>query len=323
MNRPSITSLHAVSQDWARALYDYVMDSGRLLVLEVDPGPRRIVHANVAFRSRFAGFADVRGQSLDRFLDGEEDLLDLPVPGDGDRPMARLVHTLLGGEACLFHAYPLETRVLLIGEVVEGADHEVVGRMGNLALDMSRLVRDLRKANQALARANALNEQLARTDALTGLANRGYFMERLAAGVAQAHSRGHRLSVVMVDLDHFKEVNDRYGHAAGDAVLVALAGLLREVVRASDLSGRLGGEEFGIFLFDSDGDTALAVAERVRAGLARQRPLEGDYRPSASLGVAELSPGEADGDLMRRADAALYAAKGQGRDRVVLAPPPG
>lgn len=303
--------------DLARALYDYVVDSGRFMVLEVSQDAR-IISANGAFRSRYAGFADVRGEPLSRFFADEDDSpLDIEPGQAHEKTVARVFRATAEGEPCLFHAYPLDGHTLLIGEVADASDHEVVARMGNLTLDMSRLVRDLRRANRDLARANQLNEELARTDGLTRLANRRHFLERLEAGVAQARSRQHRLSILMIDLDHFKNVNDTFGHAAGDRVLVAFADLLRALVRVSDLPGRLGGEEFGLYMLDTSLDVAMKVGERVRARTRELRPLEENYLPSTSIGAAEWREGEDMDALMQRADAAMYKAKAGGRNRVV------
>ncbi|TVQ72583.1 MAG: GGDEF domain-containing protein [Chromatiaceae bacterium] len=302
--------------DLARALQDYVVNSGRLLVLEVGQDGR-IICANSAFRSRYAGFADVRGEPIARFFSDEHGSLDIE-PGEAhEKTVARVFRATAEGERCLFHAYPLDGHTLLIGEVAEAGDHEVVARMGNLTLDMSRLVRDLRRANRDLARVNALNEELARTDGLTRLANRRHFLERLESGVAQARSRQHRLSILMIDLDHFKRVNDTYGHAAGDQVLVAFADLLRALVRVSDLPGRLGGEEFGLYMLDTSLDVAMKVGERLRLRTRELRPLDDDFRPSTSIGAAEWRETEGVDSLIQRADAAMYRAKQKGRDQVV------
>ncbi|MFW2133563.1 GGDEF domain-containing protein [Ectothiorhodospira haloalkaliphila] len=302
--------------DLVGALYDYVVNSGRLLVLEVGRDGR-IICANGAFRSRYAGFADVRGEPIAHFFSDEDGPVDIE-PGEAQKKtVARVFRAAAEGERCLFHAYPLDGHTLLIGEVAESGDHEVVARMGNLTLDMSRLVRDLRRANRDLARVNALNEELARTDGLTRLANRRHFLERLESGVAQARSRQHRLSILMIDLDHFKRVNDTYGHAAGDRVLVAFADLLRALVRVSDLPGRLGGEEFGLYMFDTSLDVAMKVGERLRARTRELQPLGDDFRPSTSIGAAEWRATEDVDSLIQRADAAMYRAKENGRNRVV------
>ncbi|MCG5509185.1 GGDEF domain-containing protein [Ectothiorhodospira lacustris] len=318
MNPPVLDP--TLQPELARALHSYVMESGRLVVVEVD-SDGRIRDANVTFRSRFAGFADVRGESLSRFLASGDEIPDIE-PGLAHRTaIARIFNTVMGGENYLFHAYPLNAHTLLIGEPAKTEDSDVIGRMGSLALEMSRLVRDLRKANHDLAMANELNQQLARTDALTHLANRRYFMERLQQGVVQAQSRQHALSILMMDLDHFKQINDSFGHSTGDAVLAAFAELLRALVRISDLPGRLGGEEFGLYMFDAHRHVAAAVAERIRASTWELRPSGLDHRLGVSIGIAMLEPEEDAEALMRRADAALYQAKNQGRNRIVIAGP--
>ena len=308
-------SLHP---ELAAALHGYVMDSGRLVVVEVDRDGL-ILDANVAFRSRFAGFAAVRGEPLARFLGSGSQQPDIEPGLPHRQPVARVFKTVMGGENYLFHAYPLGDNALLIGERAGADDNDVIARMGNLTLEMSRLVRDLRKANHDLEQANRLNEQLARTDSLTQLPNRRYFMERLSQGVAQAQTRSHPLSVLMMDLDHFKRVNDSFGHAAGDRVLIAFAEQMRAQVRVADLPGRLGGEEFGLYMFDAELEVALAVAERLRVHVNLMRPLEADYRPSVSIGVAALAPGEDIEQLLKRADDGLYRAKESGRNRVMAA----
>lgn len=157
-----------------------------------------------------------------------------------------------------------------------------------------------------------------RRDALTGLANRRAFDEDLAREVARAARDGTPLSVIVLDLDRFKAVNDAHGHAAGDAVLRAVAARAAAVLRAGHLLARLGGEEFGVVLAGADLGQAAAAAERLRAAVAAS-PVDAAGRAlhvTASLGCATLSPGEAAEALVARADARLYAAKHAGRDRV-------
>lgn len=306
-----------IDPDLLWALQSYVVDSGRLIVIEID-GDGLIKDANLAFRSRFAGFASVQGEPLARFFSsGSGDAPEIE-PGLAHRtPVARVFKSQLGGEMYLFHAYPLADGALLIGELANSVESDVVERMGNLAIEMSRLVRDLRKSNRELLVANETNQDLARTDALTGLANRRFFMERLRDGIDRARVTGMLLSLIMVDLDHFKQVNDRFGHAGGDAVLVAFANLMRSIVRDVDLPGRLGGEEFALVLVNAGLATAVDVAERLRARAAELRPLDGvDDRVTASFGVVEHRPGEDAEALLKRADVLLYAAKAQGRNQV-------
>ncbi len=158
-------------------------------------------------------------------------------------------------------------------------------------------------------------------DALTGLNNRRAGERRLAADYARARRVPEPLSVLMIDLDHFKQVNDRWGHASGDRVLVATAKVLRDELRGADLGVRHGGEEFLAILPGASGEQASQVAERIREGIAACGvEVSGTtLRVTASIGIATLSPQESTGALITRADAALYRAKSEGRNRCVLA----
>jgi two-component system cell cycle response regulator len=166
-------------------------------------------------------------------------------------------------------------------------------------------------------------ERQALVDALTGLANRRNLEEALRAELARSARYGDPLAVVLADLDNFKAVNDRYGHAAGDEVLKEFAAALRETVRESDHAGRWGGEEFALILTNTDSDGGARLAERARAAIearAVELPNGELLRVTASFGVAAF-PGEREADrLLAAADAALYAAKGAGKNRVVRAP---
>jgi two-component system, cell cycle response regulator len=159
-------------------------------------------------------------------------------------------------------------------------------------------------------------------DPLTGLANRRYILTQLAAFVSGARRHGRPLAVAIVDIDHFKAVNDSHGHRVGDDVLVAVTGALRGHLRAEDHLGRLGGEEFLLVLPDTDADAAVAAAERMREEVAATcvRHDEATVGVTVSLGVAAWEDEEPPELLLRRADDALYAAKRAGRDRVVTAP---
>lgn len=163
---------------------------------------------------------------------------------------------------------------------------------------------------------------LAMTDELTRLPNRRSFFAQAATLVADA-ARGDRpLALVAWDLDHFKRVNDHHGHEVGDHVLRRVAAGARAALRAGDLVGRTGGEEFLVLLPASGASAAVEVAERLRAAVLRIdcSDLAPDLALTVSLGVAVRRPGEADlGELARRADAALYRAKEEGRNRVVVA----
>ena len=150
-------------------------------------------------------------------------------------------------------------------------------------------------------------------DPLTRVHNRRYLFGQLGALVSGARRHGRPMAVAMIDLDGFKAVNDRHGHEVGDGVLVAAGEALQRALRAEDVIGRLGGEEFLALLPDTDAEAAARAAERLRAAVAAS---DGPVPVTASVGWAVLLPGEEPDDLVRRADEALYAAKADGKDRV-------
>lgn len=160
----------------------------------------------------------------------------------------------------------------------------------------------------------------AMNDALTGLSNRWTFEQALARELVRSRRYQWPLALLMVDLDHFKQVNDTHGHAAGDAVLQAVARLVESGKRAFDLASRHGGEELVLALPQTDGAGALVVAERLREAIEALRVRVGDreVRVTASIGVAVQTGSEADlGALYGAADAAMYRAKAAGRNCVV------
>lgn len=164
----------------------------------------------------------------------------------------------------------------------------------------------------------------ARTDGLTGLLNRRAFLELAEAEVSRLRRHGGMAALAMLDIDRFKAINDGFGHAAGDAVLRALAQHCRQSLRTHDAIGRVGGEEFAMLLPEMGMDAAAEVAERLRLGLAQLVVPAGnaDLGFTVSIGVALLSPtGDDLAAALARADAALYRAKHEGRNRVARAMP--
>jgi len=200
-------------------------------------------------------------------------------------------------------------------------------KYGEGDLQLLATVAEQAAAYIANARLHQQTKRMAMTDPSTGLFNYRYFQERLAAMVHEYQASGGTFSLLMLDVDFFKNVNDTYGHPTGDAVLKQVARLLQESVRGADVVFRYGGEEFALILPATDKATAQRVAERIRERIGRTvflsltgRPLSGNL--TASIGVANYPEDAiAQVDLLIRADNALYAAKGTGRNRVVLAPP--
>ena len=176
---------------------------------------------------------------------------------------------------------------------------------------------------QIRAQAERLKQVLARqsrTDPLTGLGNRRAFDEAMDREIARQRRTRAPLSLMAVDVDHFKQINDTWGHAAGDETLAALGDLLRRLVRATDTVGRIGGEEFGILMPDCGHTQALARADKLRAAVSAASSTWA-HKVTVSVGVATLpDSAETMTDLVIAADMALYAAKEAGRDRISAAP---
>jgi diguanylate cyclase (GGDEF)-like protein len=170
----------------------------------------------------------------------------------------------------------------------------------------------------------SLAQLRAATDALTGLPNKRSVRDTLNRMVAQTNRTLDPLSAIVLDLDHFKEINDVYGHAKGDETLAAVGAVLREVVRGSDFAGRSGGEEFLVLLPATGPEGAEQAAEKIRAAISAINIRGVDRAITISAGVASLPVHASDGEgLLRIADRALYVAKARGRNRVELAPMPG
>jgi diguanylate cyclase (GGDEF)-like protein len=165
-------------------------------------------------------------------------------------------------------------------------------------------------------------EAASNTDALTGLSNRRHFMPAVEQEVRRRQRYGSGVSVAMLDIDHFKQINDAHGHPTGDRAICALGETCREISRDTDLVARLGGEELAILLPETDPSSAKQVAERIRGAVEAMKLVSAGgvpFRFTVSIGVAGLARGEAGSkSLIELADAALYRAKREGRNRVVL-----
>jgi diguanylate cyclase (GGDEF)-like protein len=162
-------------------------------------------------------------------------------------------------------------------------------------------------------------DRVARVDSMTGLRNRRDTEETLVAAVSAARRRQRSVAVLLIDIDHFKHVNDTHGHRAGDLVLVNTGQAIRTGMRTEDSLGRWGGEEFLAVLPDTDAEGAMVIAERLRTQVSEQTAADGLPGLTVTIGVAVWDSGEAN-ELVSRADGALYAGKAAGRDNVQLAP---
>ena len=254
------------------------------------------------------------------------DLCDVPtVKSLGVRAYAGIPLVMADGSVigsfCAIDYHPRhwsERDVYILRELAHSAMREIDLRMAiqETASTNSRLLEQINKVVEL----NQQLEILSATDSLTGLQNRRKFEHSLAQELLIVERRSTPLSLLVIDVDHFKQVNDTHGHAAGDRVLQKVAVLLGSTARNIDVLARIGGEEFAVILPDTGADSALMIAQRMCAAIANA-----DWSAAAisgmaltiSLGAATLLPGEAGHSLMVRADQAMYTAKLQGRNRVV------
>lgn len=206
----------------------------------------------------------------------------------------------------------------IIGAIVVNQD---ITARKQQELELLRARETLEKANQELQASLDREQHRARTDELTGLHNRRYFFELAERECSVARRHGRPLSVVMIDIDYFKQINDTFGHQAGDEVLARLAGIVAAHRRSGDILARYGGEEFVLMLPETAAQNALRVAEQLRATVAAVGvdTASGKANFTISAGVAELgADAQTLEQLIRKADEALYAAKAQGRNRSIL-----
>ncbi len=259
------------------------------------------------------------GSSLESFLNAVH-------PDDRQHVASRLAEARHGGELDMdFRIVLPDGRLRVVhgkGVLMSFADDdrrpELMGTV-QWVKEMIGVVQDITERKEMEWRL----EHEARTDALTGCATRRHFMEQANMELARVRRYGGKLSMLMLDLDHFKRVNDSHGHHVGDLTLQKLAQVCHEVLRQGDIAGRLGGEEFGVLLVETDKASAMEAAERLRLAIAAAEvPLEdgGCVRFTASIGVATAEPGDGNIEaVFKRADHALYEAKNNGRNRVAAA----
>ena len=186
--------------------------------------------------------------------------------------------------------------------------------------ELRRALGKLERSQREIKRQNQELHVLATRDPLTGVLNRRSFFQGFDSLFVEAHEEGENLGCIMVDIDHFKSVNDRFGHAVGDKVIKLLANVLTEVSRPNDLVGRFGGEEFCVAIPRADNDVCAAIAERMRSAIQEGHGAKfaNAMRITSSFGVSALSSGAATvAELVDQADKALYVAKESGRNRVV------
>ena len=294
----------------------------------VTPGTLRVLvqHPAAAIRRRIGQALRAAGFTVtERARPGAQtlELLRVERPDVAvvrDRGLAREIASdpdLLHSTAVLLSPVDLEA----VADALELGVHDVLPDPpadGELIARVQAAGRVTTMRAQLLSRERRL-EELAYSDELTGLWNRRYLQRRLASELRAAERHGRPLAIAMIDVDHFKAINDDHGHLVGDDVLREVADRLREALRDEDVLGRWGGEELLVILPSEPPGGVLQAAERLRRRISARPFTPGAIGATVSIGCAE-SDGETSVDaLIRRADEALYTAKREGRDRVVAA----
>lgn len=238
-------------------------------------------------------------------------ILDIWVPEDRVEAMAEFRNAARGSKANAAYErrYRNKKGEIVFAEVMR----RLVQSQSGTPMFFVATFRDITETK----RLQAMLEERASTDPLTGAMNRLGIEERVGYELMRSDRYGDKLSLVLIDLDHFKVVNDTYGHLAGDRILRGFCDIARSCLRSTDSLGRVGGEEFVALLSETGMTGAQIFAERLRSTLADFR-FDGDIRITASMGVAAHRKGEELSSLMERADCSMYRAKQSGRNRVVL-----
>ena len=282
--------------------------------------------------SRFRVHAGLEGEarkiSLDhaRLVENAAGFRGVDILTDATDPLAFLLLTRWTDEHSFQvwkESMPSESNVQNLSDTIllpeppqHGPEWQVQNEILKLTNDLMGMIREGERTNRELKEANETVEKLARTDPLTGLANRRTLHEAMLREIARAGRLGERLSLVIADLDHFKEINDQYGHTTGDHVLAEVAAVFQSHLRPYDLAARYGGDEFVLLLPATSTEAAIIVSERMQKNAAEIRVPECPARVTISLGVATWMTGEAPEHFLARADAALYAAKSAGRNHI-------
>ena len=245
-----------------------------------------------------------------------EDWFGRFLPDENREEVRAVFRRLVAGEEEIAASYE---NVVLTG----AGERRTLAFRNTILRDEQGAIEGILASGTDVTQQRALEETLryqARHDPLTGLLNRGALDEALDREVERIQRYGGTLGLIMLDLDHFKVVNDRFGHPTGDRVLQGVVQCLQDELRGADVLGRWGGEEFIAFLPHTDAEEAAGLAERIRQSVAGI-PFEEVGRVTVSLGVTELEAGQTRSAMLKRLDNALYQAKEEGRNRVVTLKP--
>ena len=268
--------------------------------------------------TRNAQWAHMLGYTHEEMLHTTQQWSDFVHPDDRERAWAS-IHAALEGHSA---AHKLEYRMLH----KDGSVRWILDQAKVMQRDRRGRAIRMCGTHTDITQRKLLEEELLRqahADYLTGVYNRRFFMASAEQALARSRRYGHPLSLLMLDADHFKQINDQHGHQAGDEALQQLARACQRQLRQADILGRIGGEEFAILLPDTELPPACAVAERVRQAVAdlRLAGRQQTFGLTLSIGVGSYQPGDELNTLLNRADVALYQAKQAGRNRVCHAGP--
>jgi two-component system, cell cycle response regulator len=297
-----------------------------ILVVDDNPDNLEIISTRLRFRGYEVAVAERGEEAIAKVYEADPDLilLDIMMPDMDGYEVARRIRSRK--DLAYIPIIVVTARDSTEDKVTgldAGADDYLTKPINFPELEARvRSMLRIKRLQDQLEEKNRELEQLSIRDGLTGLYNHRHLHELLAEEYERSRRTGEPMSVVMLDLDRFKEVNDTHGHQAGDRVLEELSAILRESAREIDKLGRYGGEEFMAILPDSDPQAAVTFAERVREMVRRQRFEISEHEPlrmTISAGVASYPHDGADSArrLVHHADLALYSAKNSGRDRVV------
>jgi len=251
----------------------------------------------------------------------EEDSLSLALSDFSSGVVPQIFQLCNTKDMYRCYSYKIDSGYLVLADNIGSSENSVLQSMAHLNNELSVMSRELSKKNRELQQANATITELSRTDQLTGLANRSYFFERLGETLSLTQRHNLELAVLIADIDHFKRVNDTYGHGVGDEVLRVFGTIIAADCRYEDFPGRYGGEEFVVMLPETSVSGTQSLYYRVRDNIIKQNMLTSPDVVTFSAGVAGYEHGDTQESLLKKADDALYEAKNNGRDQCVVYSP--
>ena len=304
------------------------MMSIQILIVDDEADVRNSMNTYInhaGFSTELAASAE---EGLDQLKDGKFDVVitDIMLPGVSALELTKIIKNKYDSDVIVMTGYSDDYSYE--EAITVGASDFVIKpvRLEELLLRLKRVLKE-RELGVERTRMMEKLQKLAITDGLTKLYNSRSFYSQLELEVDRFNRYKHPLSLLLLDIDNFKEYNDSYGHLEGDKVLVRFSQIIKSCLRANDSAYRYGGEEFTVILPETNGEEAKTVAQRIRASLEAEKytPAPGEVaRITISIGVTQCYPNEELSTFIRRADKAMYLSKKNGRNRVsvLLAEPP-